>query len=100
MKDQKENGTDAAILKELSDGPMSTARIAEAIGEGHSRVYRRCRRLQDEVLISSTLVAGRRLLFCLDCEEVVTQENYPECVEQGHEFRVFRGKKRIWRLKE
>ena len=76
---------------------MTTAAVADQVSDDPRRVYRDCRRLEEFGWLRSRLVRGeRRLLFCLDCKTVVTNETYAEC--RGHDLRPFFPRVREWRL--
>jgi hypothetical protein len=86
---------DQSILKLLKKKPLSVNALAETLGEDRGRIYRACRRLEQRRLLTSELVDGPRLFFCLDHKRVITSENYEDCRED--EIVPFFVKQRIWR---
>lgn len=89
---------DQNILKVLGNGPLSTSELAKNLRVEPAFIYRRCRKLKNESLLDSSLEEGTRLLFCVDCREVVTGGNYSEC--KGQDLRFFFSKIRVWSLKK
>jgi DNA-binding transcriptional regulator YhcF (GntR family) len=87
------------IIAALKHGPLSTRDLAETLGGNMSVIYRICREMEADDLLKSTKVDGVRLIFCIDDKKVVTGEDYEECKEKGHDFRSFRNKVRIWRIR-
>ena len=84
------------ILKALADGSVETPVLAGTVGGDDRLVYGICRHLEELGLLTSRLVRGRRLLFCVDHEEVVTAETYED--HRDDELRQFWSKVRLWRL--
>ena len=86
------------IEKALAAGPLSTANLAEAIGEDPKKVYRCCRDMESRGLLQSTRAQGTRLLFCVEHKQVVTAAIYEECKAEDHQMAVFYNQVRIWSL--
>lgn len=88
---------DQKILDALRQRPMLTRELAEELNEDKRKIYTRCRNMKPG-LIKSKLVKGKKLLYCLDHEEVVTQEIYDTCKEEDHQMRFFYINERLWSL--
>jgi hypothetical protein len=77
---------------------MLTKDLAQNVNEDAARVYSHCRRLESAGSVKSSLVEGKRLLYCVEDQEVVTVANYDTCRDEGHELRFFFIKERLWSL--
>ena len=68
---------DCQILEVVArDGPLSTADLAEKVGENRGRVYRRCQQLaKAQELSESKGPSPRKLFFSTVTGEVVTRRN-------------------------
>jgi hypothetical protein len=89
---------DNKILNALKKRPLSTKVLADAVGEDKKRVYGRCRRLERDGSLESSLVPGARLLYCVDDQRVVTGAEYEACKDENHDLRAFFNEERLWRL--
>lgn len=85
------------ILEVIGDGSVATPVLATALGEENARIYRACRRLADEGLLTSE-EGGRPMLYCVDCDTVVTKDKYQECQDEDHDLRSFSTKVLVWTL--
>ena len=73
---------DRRILEVLeTEGPLTTAALAESIGESRNRVYRACKRLETYGYIESTIINRKQLLFFPVTGEVLYAGNYERCME-------------------
>lgn len=90
--------TDDRILGALKSHTIPTQQLAVDLNENAKRIYSRCRRLEEEGSLKSDLVRGKRLLYCVDHQQVVTPDIYDTCREDGHELRSFQIKERVWSL--
>jgi type I site-specific restriction-modification system R (restriction) subunit len=86
------------ILDAFKERPMATKELANRLKADARKIYSHCRRLEKLGSLKSDLVLSKRLLYCLDDQEVVTEENYNDCHEQDHELRLFPIKERLWQL--
>ena len=90
---------DADILKALRGGPLTTTQLAERLDELRSRILKECKELESEKKIKRTKIRlNKKLLYCIDHEEVVNAEIYAECDEEDHELRYFYPKVPAWTL--
>jgi hypothetical protein len=89
---------DGKILKALYDTELSTSEIAAVAGITKAQAYSRCRKLEDAGFVSSSVQETKRLLYCVDCQEVVTAENYESCRADEHDMRTFYAKVRFWTI--
>ena len=81
-------GLDRLRVLEAAKEWISTSAIAAGLTSRSSLVGGDCRWLEQRELLESRLAASeKRLMFCIDCREVVTGENYAEC--RGKEQRPF-----------
>lgn len=87
---------DRNIINALAEGPLTTPELKELVGES---AYRRCRRLEDLGLLKSTM-SVRYVLFCVECWEVVTQENHQDHEDHEDQLRNIPNNVRKWALTE
>lgn len=71
--------------------------MARAISASPRYVYSRCKRLEQQGRITSTLSYGRTL-YCVDDEKVVTKLEYETCNAEGHDLRTVSYPERFWSL--
>lgn len=74
-------------------GHPSTAELATEVNEERDRVYRQCRRLENEGVLTRSR-GFRRRLFCVDCRRVVTGATYDAC--RHHDIRAFNAAVSEW----
>lgn len=86
------------ILRAIEDGPKTTPELAAAIGITGSRIYHRCRRLQDEKAWLRSVLLSHPQPFCIDCLEILTSATYPD--HEDHEIRQSSTPVRRWELTE
>ena len=85
-----------SVLAALTDEWASTSEIAEALGRSASTVGTDCNWLKKHGKIKTRIgPSPKKLLFCVECKEVVTAANYADC--RGKEQRPFFPKRREWR---
>jgi hypothetical protein len=89
---------DQEILNALRSRPLLTQDLAKELSENPRKIYSRCRQLEKLGSLGSELILTKRLLYCVDDQEVVTGDNYDECHAQDHELRLFHIKERRWHL--
>lgn len=87
----------AQILATIGDGSVATPVLATALAQEKGRVYRTCRRLENDGFLASK-VGGRPMLYCRDCETVVTKDKYQDCQDEDHDLRSFSTKIIVWAL--
>jgi len=86
------------ILDALKKSSKSTRALADALGEDKGKIYRHCRRLENDGSLNSILMPGTRLLYCVDDARVVAGADYENCKEQDHDLRSFYNEERVWSL--
>lgn len=89
---------DQKILNALKRRPMLTRELVGELNEDKRKIYYYCRKLERHGSIKSELVKGRRLLYCVNHEKVVTQKIFNTCRKEGHELRFFYINERLWSL--
>lgn len=89
---------DSKILKALKKRPLSTKVLADTVGEDKKKIYSRCRWLERDGSLESSLEPGARLLYCVDDQRVVTGAGYEACKDENHDLRAFFNEERLWRL--
>ncbi len=89
----------STTLAATNDGDWSsTTDIAEKLERNRSLVMTDLKWLEShELVVSRTKQSPRKLLYCVDCDEVVTAENYESCRDDDHELRPFYPRIRVWR---
>ena len=87
---------DHNIINSLAEGPLTTPELKELVGQS---AYRRCRRMEDLGLLKSTM-GVRYVLFCVECWEVVTQENHQDHEDHEDQLRNISNSVRKWMLTE
>lgn len=97
-RSKRSSALDNKILNALKKRPLSTKALADAVGEDKKRIYSRCRRLERDGALESSLVPGTRLLYCVDDQRVVTGAEYEACKDENHDLRAFFNDERLWRL--
>ncbi len=86
---------DNRILESLTDGPLLTPQLADLLNIENKRIYRRCRWLEENGDLQS--YRGQfRGLYCIDDEQIVTEDIYQDCLDNEHELRSMSS--RIWEL--
>ena len=85
------------ILDALKEGPLSTVDLAGRLKEDPPKIYRYCSHLKKLRLVSSHKEQGKkRVLFCKDDKEAVTQQNYDD--HEGHNLGSFNPQVQVWQL--
>ena len=86
------------ILNALKNRPMLTRELAKELNEDKRKIYYCCRNPAKSVLIKSELVRGKRMLYCMVHEKVMTKGLFNTCKKEGHELRSFHIKEALWSL--
>lgn len=89
---------DNKILSALKKSSLSTRALAQTLGEDKGKIYRHCRRLEDNGSLASILAPNTLLLYCVDDDKVVAGADYETCKEEKHELRSFYNEERVWSL--
>ena len=97
MLNNANSGLNSQILEALVAEALSTPNLANAIQADRNRVYRRCRKLEEAGLLSHSK-EGRPGLYCVDCKEAITSDNYQTCQSEGHDIRACSLSTCIWAL--
>jgi hypothetical protein len=86
---------DNKILSALKRGSLSTKALAQTLAEDKGKIYRHCRRLEDNGSLASILAPDTLLLYCVDDDKVVAGVDYENCKKEKHELRSFYNDQRI-----
>lgn len=86
------------ILLALTAGPKLTPDLAAEIGVTPTGTYHRCRRLEDEKGWLRSDLTSHPQPYCIDCQVILTAENYEEHEEEDHEIRQASTQVRRWKL--
>ena len=98
-KEVRIDAVDRKILKALRGTNLTTPHIASTIKISKGQAYGRCRKLEENGLLASTLEGAQRL-YCVDCQDVVTRERYKTCQAEDHDLRSFSVQVRNWTITE